>query len=170
MRDKVPRDATERQGRTAHAGNRLLGLVSAVLGPAARQRGFTQASLVADWAVIVGPALSRRCQPIRVEHAPGRRRGGTLLLQASGAAALEIQHAAPQIVERVNNYFGYPAIRQLRLLQVPTRPPPAPARPALAVVSLETEAKLSEAVAGIADEDLRGALLSLGRRVHSTRS
>ena len=167
-------DGGTRQGRTAHAGNRLLGLVSAVLDPAARRRGFAQASLLADWPTIVGAALARRCQPVRVEHAPGAAgrppRARVLQLQPPAAAALEIQHAAPQIVERVNTYFGYAAVRQLRLQQVPMRAPVPPARPALAVLSPEAEADLVRAVGPIEDEELRSALLSLGRRVRGTRS
>ena len=81
-----------------------------------------EASLLADWATIVGPALARRCQPVRVDYAPGRRSGGTLLLQVGGAAALEIQHAAPQLLERINAYFGHKAVRQLRLMQMPLPP------------------------------------------------
>ena len=93
-------DDTARQGRTGQAGRQVARLLGKVLEPAARRRGFTEASLLADWATIAGPALARRCQPLRVEHAPGRRSGGTLLLQIGGGAALEVQHQAPQLIER----------------------------------------------------------------------
>jgi hypothetical protein len=155
-------DPAPRQGRSGHAGRQVARLLGAILDPAARRRGFAEASLLADWAEIVGPALARRCRPVRVDHAPGRRRGGTLLVQASGAAAVEIQHAAPQIVERINTYFGYPAIRQLRLLQMPLRPP-APPRPQPRALRADEEAALAERVTGVADGELREALLALGR-------
>ena len=111
-----------RQGRSGQAGLQVARLLGGILDPAARRRGFAEASLLADWATIVGPALARRCQPVRVDYAPGRRSGGTLLLQVGGAAALEIQHAAPQLLERINAYFGHKAVRQLRLLQMPLPP------------------------------------------------
>ena len=111
-----------RQGRSGQAGLQVARLLGGILDPAARRRGFAEASLLADWATIVGPALARRCQPVRVDYAPGRRSGGTLLLQVGGAAALEIQHAAPQLLERINAYFGHKAVRQLRLMQMPLPP------------------------------------------------
>ncbi len=163
---KVGLDPGRRQGRAGSAGREVGRLLAAVLDPAARRRGFAQANLLADWARIVGPSLARRCQPLRVDYAPGRRRGGTLLVQAGGAAAMEVQHAAPQIVERVNTYFGFPAVRQLRLLQMPLRaaaPPPAP--PRRRALTAEEEAALGEAVGPVADADLRSALLRLGRTV-----
>ena len=159
-------DEATRQGRTGQAGLQVARLLGGILDPAARRRGFAAASLLADWAMIVGPAIARRCQPVRVDHAPGGRRGaGTLLLQANGAAALEIQHAAPQLVERINAYFGHRAIRQLRLVQMPL-PPMAPApQPRLRAVAPEEEARLAAGVTGITDEGLRTALLGLGRVV-----
>ena len=49
------------------------------------------------------------------------------LLEA-GAAAIEVQHASPQLIERINTYFGHRAIRQLRLLQLHLPPVAAPMR------------------------------------------
>lgn len=156
-----------RQGRSGQAGRQVARLLGAILDPAARRRGFTEASLLADWSTIIGPALARRCQPLRVEHVPGRRRGGTLVLQASGPAAIEVQHAAPQLIERINTYFGHRAIRQLRLLQMPL-PPPAPSV-ARAPLLPQDEAELATGVAGVADPGLRAALLALGRAVRRAR-
>jgi hypothetical protein len=165
----VGADEGTRQGRTGQAGLQVARLLGGILDPAARRRGFAEASLLADWATIVGPAIARRCQPVRVDHAPGRRGAGTLLLQANGAAALEIQHAAPQLLERINAYFGHRAIRQLRLVQMPLPPAPAPPPPRLRAVAPDEEARLSEDVAAITDEKLKAALLRLGRTVSGSR-
>jgi hypothetical protein len=164
-------DQGSRQGRTGQAGLQVARLLAGILDPAARRRGFAEASLLADWAAIVGPALARRCQPVRVDHAPGRRTGGgggTLVLQASGAAAVEIQHAAPQLLERINTYFGHRAVRQLRLLQMPL-PPPAPEPPPPRAPSPADEAALAAGAGGVADAALREALLALGRAVGGAR-
>lgn len=157
-------DQGSRQGRSGHAGRQVARLLGAILDPAARRRGFTEASLLADWSTIIGPVLARRCQPLRVEHAPGRRRGGTLVLQVSGAAAIEVQHASPQLIERINTYFGHRAIRQLRLLQLPLPPVAAP-MPMPAPLRPEDETEVAASVGGVADAELRQALLALGRAV-----
>lgn len=144
-------------------------LLGEILDAAARRRGFAEASLLADWAMIVGPALARRCQPVRVDHAPGRRSGGTLLVQVGGAAALEIQHAAPQLLERINAYFGHKAVRQLRLLQMPLPPVPVVQPPRPRVLASSEEAALAAGVTVITDDPLRAALLALGRTVSGSR-
>ena len=158
-----------RQGRSGQAGQQVARLLAGILDPAARRRGFAEASLLADWATIVGHSLARRCQPLRIDHAPGRRGGGILLVRVGGAAALEIQHATPQILERINAYFGRRAIRQLRLLQMPmpaaAEPPPRPLRP----LDPAEEEALAGAVHSIASDPLRTALLALGRAVAGSR-
>ena len=165
---KPEMDEGARRGRTGLAGREIGRLLAAVLDPAARRRGFTEASLLADWPQIVGAALASRCQPLRIDYAPGRRRGGTLLVQAGGGVALEIQHATPQIVERVNVYFGFPAVRQLRLLQMPIRQPPPRPRPGLRTLGPGEEAALAHEVREVEAEELRAALLQLGRALRAS--
>lgn len=170
---KVAPDPGRRQGRAGRAGREVGRLLGTILDPAARRRGFAQAGVLADWAAIVGPGLAARCRPLRVDYAPGRRRGGTLVVQVGGAAALELQHAAPQIVERINGYFGFAAVRQLRLVQAPFRPAgasaPAPP-PRLRALAPEEEAALAGAVGRVGDGELRQALLALGRAMRASAS
>jgi hypothetical protein len=166
---KVAPDQGSRQGRSGHAGRQVAHLLGAILDPAARRRGFAEASLLADWSSIVGPVLARRCQPMRIDHPPGRRQAGTLLLQASGGVAIELQHGAPQLIERINTYFGYRAVRQLRLLQMPLPPTGAPPPPATRPLRPQEEATLAAGVTGVDDAGLREALLALGRTMGGTR-
>ena len=94
-----------------------------------------------------------------------------LHLQASSSAALEIQHAATQLIERVNTYFGFRAVRRLKLVQAPLAPPPAlPAPPRERALAPEEAAELQVAVADVGDEPLRAALLALGRSLRVTRN
>jgi hypothetical protein len=166
---KMAPDQDSRQGRSGHAGRQVARLLGAILDPSARRRGFAEASLLADWASIVGPVLARRCQPVRIDHPPGKRQAGTLMLQASGGVAIEVQHGAPQLIERINTYFGFRAVRQLRLLQMPLPPTGVPSRPAPRALRPQDEASLAADVAGVDDGDLRAALLALGRAVGGTR-
>jgi hypothetical protein len=152
---------TRRQG-TWRAGS----LVTTLLDPAARARGFAEASLLSEWPQIVGPSLAARCHPMAVRFERGRRGGGTLVLQAGNSAALELQHSAPQLVERVNRFFGYPAVRALRFLPSPTWQPHRIVEPAqpppLTPHELES---IETAVRPVADASLRDALAALGRSV-----
>jgi len=167
---KVAPEQGWRQGRSGQAGRQVARLLGAILDPSARRRGFAEASLLADWSSIVGPVLARRCQPVRIDHPPGRRQAGTLLLQASGGVAIELQHGAPQLIERINTYFGHRVVRQLRLLQMPLPPAAAAPPPAPRPLRPQEEAILAAGVAEVADGGLREALLALGRTMGGTRS
>jgi hypothetical protein len=145
-------------------------LMGNVLGPAARRRGFAESTILSDWASIVGPTLAGRCQPVRVEFPRGRHVGGTLHLHARGGAALELQHMAPQLAEKVNGFFGFAAVRRIRLVQAA---PPAsrqqPEQPNLRPLGAEEEQGLRELVGALADQPLGQALLGLGRCIQGTR-
>ena len=137
-------------------GPRPLGAVlPAVTRSAFRSAGALAAQLIADWPAIAGPALAATM--------PRRLAAGTLTLGCTGPAALELQHYAPQIIERVNTHLGRPAVQRLRFVQQP-RPPagmaPAPARPAPPPVE----------VPGLPDGPLRDALAALGARIGAERA
>jgi hypothetical protein len=142
---------------------RIPDLLTRVLEPAARRRGLAEAKLLAEWPTIVGPGLAVRCHPIRLSRSSDRQ-GGILLLHVAGAAALELQHCEPQILERINGFFGYDAVGRLRLIQAPL-PRTSPRRVAPLRRSLPdaAETEIARMVRDVRDPDLRAALQGLGR-------
>ncbi len=149
-------------------GLRSLGeAVAVVARPLLAGRRAPLAELRAAWGAIAGERLAAVSQPYRLVMPPRQRTHGILHLQiASGAVGLEVQHAWPLLVERINACLGYAAIARLKLSQAPVSmrpsPPPraivngAPAslaggRTALAV-SLDgiTNPRLRETLAGLA--------------------
>jgi hypothetical protein len=150
--------------------------------PLARQRGTATARLAAEWSAIVGPDIARQSLPERLVGGGGGRAprgggardkrpataapaGGTLRLRVDGPLALELQHAAPQIIDRINGYFGYAAVARLRIVQgpLPHRAPPAPPSPRR-LDGAEARA-LQERVAPVGDTALREALERLGKAI-----
>lgn len=107
-------DEKERGG-----GARPLGQVLApIIRPLAKQRPAAEAALLADWPAVVGPELARLAWPLRLRFdRPAERSQGVLELACDSAAAVEVQHLAPQFIGRVNAYLGYPAVARLRLRQ-----------------------------------------------------
>ena len=105
--------------------------VARTLDPVARARGFATTTLLSEWASIVGADLAQFTAPDKVawprRQEAGRRRpptsrrtpGATLVLRVDGPRAIEVQHRADQILERVNTYFGYRAVAALRIVQAP---------------------------------------------------
>jgi len=48
-----------------------------------------------------------------------RPEGAVLVLRVEGPRAIEVQHRSGPILERVNTYFGYRAVAEMRILQAP---------------------------------------------------
>jgi hypothetical protein len=140
--------------------------------PAFERYGFAYAEILSHWPLIVGPMLAACSAPERIrwpaqrradDKGPARRRtGGMLVVRASDGRAVELQHATPHIIERVNTYYGYEAITQVKIVQglLPQRGRPV-RRPAK--LAPEIEAALAREVDTIEDDDLRDALARLGR-------
>ena len=127
-----------------------------------RRFGFVQSSVVSRWPEIVGERHARACAPESIRFAPGEKRDGILQLVVAPAWAPIIQHVIPEIIERVNRFFGYEAVARVKLRQGAVQPPPAEPRrapPSLRPIPLE----LGESLRDIGDPELRAVLESLAR-------
>lgn len=143
-----------RRGRFKRLGATVPGLIR----PLAKARGTALASLLAEWPLIVGDELARVSLPEKLT-------GTTLRLLVMPSAALVLQHDAPQIVARINAYYGRAAVARLSLVQGPlpmAAPPRKPARPTLPA---DRQAALKAATADLKDERLKAALERLGRAI-----
>ncbi len=112
-------------------------------------------TLMADWPLIVGPGLAARTLPRRLAS-------GTLTLGCTGPVALELQHLATTLIERMNQHLGRVAVTRLRFVQEP--PPRSESmpkrRPRLGPIS----------IGNFPEGALRDALSSLAAAIRSDRA
>ncbi len=169
MPDKPPAKAPGTKGRKPETTPRRAGLralaesLPRVTKRLFGKRGFAEGGLAADWPGIVGAELAARCRPGKLAFArAAERREGTLTLRVEAPFATELQHLAPQIMERINGYFGYRAVARLRLKQVPYRPSQQRDRTAPAP-DPEITPELAARLESVEDPELRAALARLGR-------
>jgi len=135
------------------------------IGRAAFRRfGFVQSSIVSRWSEIVGERYAAVSSPESIRFPPGKRSDGVLNLIVEGAHAPMMQHVAPVIVERVNRFFGYPAVERVafrqglvQIARAKTRAEPASLRP--------IPVELGDSLRAVADPELRACLESLARGV-----
>jgi len=125
----------------------------------ARHGGGVLARLKAEWSAVAGAELAMLTWPERLG------RDGALKLRVVPGFALELQHRAPLVVDRINGFFGRAAVARLVLVQGPL----PLAGPALRAVppplTGDEERDLDSRLAGVADPELRAALAGLGRLV-----
>ncbi len=146
------------RGRPMAVARALVGAA----GPAFSKFGFKRHEILTQWPAIVGEPLASFTLPERITPAQG---GGTLVVRVDGGAALEVQHMAPQILERINTYLGGPVVTKLRLVQGPIRRPIKRAVKPDRELSSEETGSLASATDGVADPKLRDSLVALGRRI-----
>lgn len=140
-------------------------LVAKIVDPAFRRQGFAEAEALTRWAEIVGKDLARLATPEKLAFRRGSPAGGTLHVRASGPAAVELQHMAPTIIERMNTYYGYRAVERLHIVQGPAMTARTRLAPETPVLPAETRARIDRTVAGTRHDGLRSALQRLGTSV-----
>ena len=146
----------------------LAEFLESCLGPSVAKQGFSGSDIIVSWPDIVGERLAAYSQPVKVEW-PRRAspdspaEPSTLVIRTESAFAVEVQHLAPVIIERVNAFYGWRCVGRLVLKQGPVVRP-APPKPAPEPGPAE-RAAAAEAASSVADDDLRGALERLGSAV-----
>ncbi|MGQ7829543.1 DUF721 domain-containing protein [Altererythrobacter sp. Z27] len=128
-----------------------------------RRFGFVQSSVVTRWPEIVGPVHARVCAPEAIRFPPGEKTDGILQLVVVPAHAPLIQQVTPEIMDRVNRFFGYKAVARVKLRQGEVKPARAetPAKPPPSLKPIPME--LGDSLRDIGDPELRAVLESLAR-------
>ncbi|SCW79902.1 hypothetical protein SAMN02927924_02945 [Sphingobium faniae] len=129
-----------------------------------RKFGFVQSSVVTRWAEIVGPHYADISVPESIRFPAGQKAGGTLQLTVMSGHAPMLQHVLPDIIERVNRFFGYNAVAkvamkqgQVRPAEPERRPPPRNLKP--------LPVELGDSLRDIGDPELRAVLESLAQGI-----
>ncbi len=147
-------------------------LIQTAIDPVLTRRGFGPAGLVLFWDDIAGERLAAVSRPVKVQW-PVRRSHpagadgqalAALIVRVETGFALELQHLAPVVIERINAHFGWRCISRLVLMQgtVAARPAsPRTAKPR----NKAAESAADELIGSGVDEPLRQALTRLGGRV-----
>lgn len=167
------RDRTQQSSaQAAQRGQRMRPLSAALPGitrAALGKKGFALAQLLTDWDSIVGPTLAAATAPMRLIRARAPEDGAVLEVRVEGAAAVELQHSEPRVIERINAHFGYAAIRRLKLRQGPVGAGAPGAVPTIRRIGVAEERSLFRQLEGVGDDSLRDALAGLGRAVIGSR-
>jgi hypothetical protein len=130
-----------------------------------RRRGFAMGDVLTNWNAIVGDALAAQSCPESLNFPQEKTSGGTLKVRVNGPLALELQHLAPLVIERVNGYYGFRAVERLSFIQGPIPQPERKRREPIRPLTADEEKALNALVPDLDDEDLRQSLLALGRSV-----
>ncbi|MBR1600670.1 MAG: DUF721 domain-containing protein [Alphaproteobacteria bacterium] len=137
--------------------------------------GMLFLELLNSWEQIVGKDLSAYCLPQNIVFKKDMRIDGCLNISVlSGAFAMEIQQKQQQIIEKINSFFGYPAINKLKIIQsvnpddfLLNKKPIDKLKKK--VVSESEESYITELIKDINNEELRRTLKNIGKHVFSNK-
>lgn len=147
-------------------------IANGLMDPVLARRAGISTALLGSWDEIAGEDFADCTRPEKISW-PRRDGGyegdagyqpGTLTIACEGARALFLSHAQGELIERINGFFGFPAVRQIRIVQKPVsvaarhKRPPQPLRG-------EAARRLAEMMDGIESEALRNAVQRLGTAV-----
>lgn len=167
-----PRKPGARTWERPRGGNaRAIGDLMPQIGRAAFRRfGFVQSSVVSRWPEIVGETHARHCIPEAIRFSPGAKSDGILQLLVQPAHAPLIQHVIPEIIARVNRFFGYNAVAKVKIRQGEVNSPAAPDRAATPPSLRPVPVELGDSLRDIGDPELRIVLESLARSMGAAKA
>lgn len=152
-------------------------VANALIDPVLARRAGINTMLLGSWEEIAGAEFAECTRPERIAWPRrasemtgegGGHQSGVLIVACEGARALFLSHRQGEIVQRINGFFGFPAIGQLRIVQKPVtagqrhRPKPRP-------LTGEAARHLDDLVSGIEGDALKAALRRLGTGVLGRR-
>lgn len=138
-------------------------LVPQIGRTAFRRFGFVQSSVVSRWPEIVGPTHAKVCAPEAIRFPPGEKSEGILQLVVTPSHAPIIQHVIPEIIERVNTFFGYKAVSRVKMRQGKVQPPSDKEKPKAPPSLKPIPMELGNSLRDIGDPEMRAVLESLAR-------
>ncbi len=145
-------------------------LIGGVLEPVLARRTGMTLDLLQAWPELAGEEFRNTTRPEKIDW-PRRIQEedpfepATLVVACDGSVALFFQHEQAVILERVNVFFGFQAVRRIKIVQksvTSTAKPPVHPEPAL---SQEEEVRLASMLDEIDDPELKKTLERLGRGV-----
>ena len=146
------------------------GPIRDLLDPLMAKRANVDLSLALAWQQVAGEKLSGRTQPMHIQwpqriSPDDQFKPGTLVVAAEGSVALDLQYTSSELVERINRFFGYPAVSKIRIEQKPIMRFKEKHKRAEPVLNPVEKASLEASLSQIEDEGLRETLFRLGTHV-----
>lgn len=123
-----------------------------------------------NWNDIIGPELAVKAQPVKIHYRKPKQKGdnpeATLEIAASSADATVLHYQKDLILARINQIFGDSWIKSIRFVHIASNSDDADGIfPYSAPLNSEEIGRITSALNGIDDDELRKQLEKLGQSV-----
>ena len=82
-----------------------------------KERNFVEVTLIKKWREIIGENIAKYCWPIKIVFSDIKNSNGTIFLKTKRGRSMEIEFKNDEIIENLNQYFGYKAINKISVVQ-----------------------------------------------------
>ena len=79
-----------------------------------KKNGYNYSEIISKWNLLVGKDISNRCYPKSIKMTRGDK-NGTLILSIERGNEINIEYSKKEIINKINSYFGYKLINEIRL-------------------------------------------------------
>ena len=81
------------------------------------ERNFFEITLIKQWKEIMGQDIAKYCWPIKIIFSDIKNSNGIIFLKTKRGRSMEIEFKNDEIIEKLNQYFGYKAINKISVVQ-----------------------------------------------------
>ena len=82
-----------------------------------KERNFVEITLIKQWKEIIGQDIAKYCWPIKIVYSDIKNSNGIIFLKTKRGRSMEIEFKNDEIIEKLNQYFGYKAINKISVVQ-----------------------------------------------------
>ena len=79
-----------------------------------RKNGYNYSEIISKWNFLVGKDIANFCFPKSIKMSK-ENKNGTLILSVERGDEINAEYSKKEIINKINSYFGYKLIDQIRL-------------------------------------------------------
>ena len=133
-------------------GNTLPRGVKSIL----KKNGYNYSEIISKWNMLLGSDISSCSYPKSIKMTKGDK-NGTLVLAVKRGNEVDIEYSKKEIINKINSYFGYKLINEIRLETFNSETKKAKNKNVLGKYSKNFEKKINE----IKNENIKNSLSQL---------
>ena len=125
-----------------------------------KKNGYNYSEIISKWSMLVGKDISNCSYPQSIKMKKGNA-NGTLVLGIKRGDEIQIEYAKKDIMEKINSYFGYKLVDEIKLQTFSTKISKNKEKKNINKISK----KLREKITNIKSENIKNSLLQLLKEV-----
>ena len=121
-----------------------------------KKNGYNYSEIINKWNFLVGKNIANYCYPKSIKMSQANK-SGTLILSVQRGNELDIEYSKKDIINKINSYFGYKLVNEVRLQTFNSKIKKERKKNMLS----ESTKKFEEKINKIKNKDIRNSLAQL---------